>query len=52
MNILKDNGRIILAKPTKEIVIGECREMILPSGTAATVVLVHGDISQPKAYEN
>lgn len=33
------------------MVIGESRELLLPVGAIATVVLVHGDPGRPEAYE-
>jgi hypothetical protein len=51
MKIFKENDSISLTKPLSGEVIGERREIILPIGTVATVVLVHGDPDQPKAYE-
>lgn len=51
MKILKENDSISLTHPIDGDVIGEHRKIILPIGTIATVVLVHGDPNQPVAYE-
>ena len=51
MNIYRENDSISITKPISGEVIGEHREFVLPIGTVATVVLVHGDPDQPKAYE-
>jgi len=51
MKIFKENDSISLTKPVSGEAIGERREIMLPIGTVATVVLVHGDPAQPKAYE-
>lgn len=48
---LQEHDRIALSKPTSGEVIGQSRKLVLPMGTIATVVLVHGDPIQPKAYE-
>lgn len=51
MKIYKENDIVILTKKVGGDVIGERRQMILPVGTVATIVLVHGDPEHPKAYE-
>jgi len=51
MKIYKENDIITLTKPTEGEVIGDGRKVVLPIGTVATVVLVHGDLNQPMAYE-
>jgi hypothetical protein len=51
MKMLKENDIISLAQPIEGDVIGEHRKVVLPTGTIATVVLVHGDPNQPMAYE-
>lgn len=51
MKIFQENDSISLTKSVSGQVIGEHREIILSIGTVATVVLVHGDPDQPKAYE-
>lgn len=51
MKVLRENDSVVLTKSVKGAVIGESREVVLPIGTNATVVLVHGDPSQPEGYE-
>lgn len=51
MKILKENDCFALGKAVRGLVIGERQEITLPIGTVVTVVLVHGDPDQPKAYE-
>ncbi len=51
MKILKENDCFSLTKPISGEAIGERREIVLPIGTIVTVVLVHGDPTQPIAYE-
>jgi hypothetical protein len=51
VKIFKENDSVSLTKPVNGQVIGERRDIILPIGTIATVVLVHGDPKQPLAYE-
>jgi hypothetical protein len=50
MKIFKENECISLTKSVSGEVIGERRELTLPIGTVATVVLVYGDPDQPSAY--
>lgn len=51
MKIFKENDSTLLTRPIVGEVIGERREITLQIGTLVTVVLVHGDPDQPKAYE-
>lgn len=51
MKIFKENDCLTLIKPVVGEVIGQSRKIILPIGTPATVVLVHGEPNHPKAYE-
>lgn len=51
MKIFKENDSTLLTRPIAGEVIGERREITLQVGTLVTVVLVHGDPEQPKAYE-
>jgi hypothetical protein len=51
MKIFKVNECLVLTKPIVGEVIGEHRDISLPIGTVATVVLVHGNPDHPKAYE-
>jgi hypothetical protein len=51
MKILNENENLSLMKPVSGEVIGERRKVVLPVGTIATVVLVHGDPNHPTAYE-
>ena len=51
MKIYKENDSIFITKPIRGQVIGSRRDIVLPIGTIATVVLVHGDLDQPQAYE-
>lgn len=51
MKIFKENDSISLIKSVKGNVIGSYREITLPIGAIATVVLVHGDPNKPIAYE-
>jgi hypothetical protein len=51
MPLFKENDSVTLCKMVSGDVIRERRKMTLPSGTVATVVLVHGDPEHPNAYE-
>lgn len=51
MKILRENDSFSLTQAAKGEVIGERREITLPIGSVATVVLVHGNPEHPKAYE-
>jgi hypothetical protein len=51
MKIYNENDVIRLKEPITADVVGERRSLVISSGTAGTVVLVHGDPNQPAAYE-
>jgi hypothetical protein len=51
MKIFKEGCVFNLAQPVSGEVIGEQRQVFLPSSTSVTVVLVHGNTNQPVAYE-
>ena len=48
---MKENDNFQLSKPVEAEVIGEHTLVILPAGTAVTIVLVFGDPALPEAYE-
>ncbi len=51
MKIYRESDVIVLQEPIPADVIGEDRTLTVPVGTQGAVVLVHGDPSQPAAYE-
>lgn len=51
MTIYHENDVVHLHEPVSADVIGEKRSLVIPSGTAGIVVLVHGGEQQPLAYE-
>ncbi len=51
MTVHHENDVIHLRKSVSADVIGEKRSLVIPSGTAGAIVLVHGDPLQPLAYE-
>ena len=51
MRAFKENDCISLTKEISGEIIGEQQSVILPIGTTATIVLVHGNPNQPMAYE-
>jgi hypothetical protein len=51
MTVHNENDVIHLREPVNADVIGEKRSLLIPSGTAGAIVLVHGDSLQPLAYE-
>ncbi len=46
-----ENEVILLRESVIADVIGEDRALTIPAGTAGAVVLVHGDPTNPAAYE-
>ena len=51
MTTYQENDLIHLREPVSADVIGERRSLVIPSGTSGSIVLVHGDPTQPLAYE-
>jgi hypothetical protein len=51
MTTYHENNLIVLRSSKTVDVVGDGRSLTIPAGSTGTVVLVHGDVSQPVAYE-
>ena len=51
MKTLGENDIVRLREPLEAQVIGERRSLVAPKDAIGTVVLVHGDLTKPLAYE-
>lgn len=51
MMVHHENDVICLREPVSADVIGEGRSLVIPAGAIGAIVLVHGNPTQPLAYE-
>ncbi|MBX3587478.1 MAG: hypothetical protein AB7I35_00670 [Ramlibacter sp.] len=51
MTVHRENDPVRLREPFAADVVGEGRSVVIPAGAVGAVVLVHGNPSQPMAYE-